>query len=162
MNKPLIWWVGLALFVFGTIGAIVPPENYPGWYARAWGITHPYRTNASAAEKKAPAIFGQIWVGRGEKGLGGNTRLEFDQPAFRKEAAAADARVDGRAQHRTWMLFLALIGVLLMLLGLRQEDREYEDRRAVREETPTPLAPANPVPIQRRPHRRRLSSRSNP
>ncbi|MEX2012342.1 MAG: hypothetical protein WD970_01120 [Patescibacteria group bacterium] len=129
MNKPLTWWVGLTLFVLGGLAVITPPEYYPGWYQRVWGVTHPYKTDATLQERKAPAIFGQIWVGRGEKGVGGNTRLEFEQPALRREAADADARVDGRARHMGWMGLVAMIGLLLMILGFRQEERERDDRR---------------------------------
>ncbi len=146
-KKPLVWWVGLTLFVLGGLAVITPPENYPGWYQRVWGITHPYKTDATSAQRKAPAIFGQIWVGRGEKGVGGNTRLEFEQPALRKEAADADARVDGRARHMGFMGLVAMIGLLLMILGFRQEDRERDDQRFERLEPPVthdePAAPAN-------------------
>lgn len=134
-QKPFLWWVGLALLIFGAFGAIVPPENYPGWYARAWGITHPYTTDGSGS---SAGVNAQIWTGRGVKGIGGETRLELDQPALRQEAADADSRVDGRAQHRIWMLFVAMIGLLLMMLGLRQADKEREDRRFRRLSEPPP------------------------
>lgn len=139
MNRPLVWWIGLILFVFGAFGAIVPPENYPGWYARAWGITHPYTTDRIGS---SAGVNAQIWTGRGVKGIGGETRLELQQPALRQEAADADSRVDGRAQHRTWMLFLAMIGLFLMILGYLQRDRESDDRRLDRlEHQPTPKEP---------------------
>lgn len=141
MNRTITWWVGLALFVVGGFALVTPPENYPGWYQKVWGITHPYRTDATSAQAKAPAIFGQIWVGRGEKGVGGDSRLEFEQSALRKEAADADARVDGRAQHRGFMALVAMIGLLLMILGFRQEDREREDRRFEQIERQQPSQP---------------------
>lgn len=126
MNKSLVWWIGLILFVFGAFGAIVPPENYPGWYARAWGITHPYTTDGVGS---SAGVNAQIWTGRGTKGVGGETRLELGQPALRQEAADADSRVDGRAQHRTWMLFVAIVGLFLMILDWMRSDRESDDRR---------------------------------
>jgi hypothetical protein len=126
MNKSLVWWIGLILFVFGAFGAIVPPENYPGWYARAWGITHPYTTDSVGS---SAGVNAQIWTGRGVKGVGGDTRLELNQPALRQEASDADSRVDGRAQHRTWMLFVAIVGLFLMILDWMRSDRESDDRR---------------------------------
>ncbi|MEK7201930.1 MAG: hypothetical protein AAB669_00115 [Patescibacteria group bacterium] len=136
--KTTIWWVGLTLFVLGTLGAFAPPENYPGWWAKAWGMTFPYQTDATKTQSHDPAVAGQIWTGRGLKGVGGNTRLELEQPALRKEAAAGDARVDGRAQHRVYLVLVAVIGLFLMYLGLRQEDREREERRFERLEGQLP------------------------
>lgn len=135
MNRPLIWWIGLILFVFGAFGAIVPPENYPGWYAKAWGVTHPYLADGNGT---SAGVNAQIWTGRGVKGVGGDTRLELGQPALRQEASDADSRVDGRAQHRTWMLFAAMVGLFLMIMGYLQRDRESDDRRIDRlEQQPT-------------------------
>lgn len=123
MNR-ITFWIGLIVFIVGAFGLLVPPENYPAWYARFWGVTHPYKTDGVGT---SAGVKSEIWTGRGIHGVGGDTSLQLDQPAFRQEAADADSRVDGRAQHRGYMAFLAMIGLLLMILGLRQEDNDRRD-----------------------------------
>ena len=124
--------IGLVVTVLGMLGMLIAPENAPRPFQVFWNVPNGIQTHGAGGESNNPGYRAGIWVGRLRRGRAAvDSDLQYAHPALRSEASLADARVDARAQYRSNLAALAVLGLLIIVFSLPWHEGVSEEARKV-------------------------------